>query len=166
MQLWREYFGRRAVIFGIDISESCADLGVSEAEIRIGSQTDTVFLASVVEEMGGLDVVIDDGSHLSSDVITTLNFLFPHLSDGGHYIIEDTHTSLWPKWGGGLRRQSSSIEALKSVVDMLHHPYYKARPGKRRVRISEKSVESIQFYDSVVILKKRESRPPALFFSQ
>lgn len=166
LQLWREYFGPRAVIFGIDVDENCATLGVSEAEIRIGSQSDPSFLAQVVQEMGGLDIVIDDGSHISSDVIFSLGFLFPYLSDGGHYIVEDLHTSYWPKWGGGLRRKTSSIEALKSVIDMLHHPYFFARPRKRRLRIDEQSIESIHFHDSVAVLRKRSSRAPALFFSQ
>jgi hypothetical protein len=38
---------------------------------------------------GDWDVVIDDGSHISSDIITTHSALWPHLKSGGIYEIED-----------------------------------------------------------------------------
>ena len=40
LKLWRDYFGKNAVIYGIDVDPECAHLGVSDAEVRIGSQAD------------------------------------------------------------------------------------------------------------------------------
>jgi hypothetical protein len=88
LQLWRKYFGEKAEIFGIDIDEAASRQGVNEAQIRIGSQADPIFLKSVLDEIGGLDIVIDDGSHKSKDVIMSLNFLFPHLSEGGSTLLK------------------------------------------------------------------------------
>jgi len=70
--LWRRYFGPKAVIFGVDVDPASATFGVTEGQIRIGSQVDTSFLNGVIDEMGGVDVIIDDGSHLSAHVIATL----------------------------------------------------------------------------------------------
>ncbi len=64
LNMWRKYFGNEAVIFGIDILPECASKAVPPNQIRIGSQDDPEFLARVVGEMGGLDVVLDDGCHL------------------------------------------------------------------------------------------------------
>jgi len=161
--LWREYFGREAIIFGIDIDPVSATWGVSDAEIRIGSQTDTTFLSSVVNEMGGVDIVIDDGSHLSEHVVTTLRHLWPLLSDGGIYLIEDLHTSYWPAWGGGLRRKSSSIEALKSLVDVLHQPYFGSSADQQGLGIERATLSSISFYDSVAALHKKRQPSPRPF---
>ena len=100
MDLWREYFGPSAVIFGVDIDESCRAIPQRSGQIRIGSQVDRRFMKSVVDEMGGLDIVIDDGSHINQHVIESFQILFPHLSRRGFYWIEDLHTSYWPRWGG------------------------------------------------------------------
>ena len=37
-----------------------------------------------------LDVVIDDGSHVLDDIVTSFNILYPRLAQGGLYIIEDS----------------------------------------------------------------------------
>ena len=33
----------------------------------------------------------------------SFNALWPQLSDGGLYIVEDTHSGYWPGFGGGYR---------------------------------------------------------------
>ena len=162
IDLWRHYFGESAVIYGIDVNPHCASLDVA-GEIRIGSQTDQDFLRSVVAEMGGIDIVIDDGSHVSSHVIASLTALFPLLSEDGRYIIEDLHTSYWPEWGGGLRRRNTSIEFLKRLVDVLNQPYFGARVTKGATGIDHASLLSVEFFDSVAVLTKRSNRPPELF---
>lgn len=161
--LWRDYFGPSAVIAGIDIDPESARFDGVDASIRIGSQADVPFLRSVVEEMGGLDVVIDDGSHQCAHVIETLRCLWPLLSEGGLYCIEDLHTSYWPGWGGGLHRPTSSIEALKSLVDELHHPYFDAQSGAESLGITRDTLESVAFYDSVAVLRKAACPPPRPF---
>ena len=75
--------------------------------------------------MGGLDVVLDDGSHHASDQRASFNFLFPLLSDGGAYVIADLHTAYWPKSEGGLRRPGTAIEFLKQKIDVMHQHYYR-----------------------------------------
>jgi hypothetical protein len=165
LQLWRRYFGEQAIIFGIDIDDAASHQGISEAEVRIGSQSDPIFLNSVLDEMGGLDIVIDDGSHRSKDVIRTLNILFPHLSEGGNYIIEDLHTSYWPNWGGGLKRPSSSIEILKSIIDMLNQPYFRETAKDKRLSLSPDDIGSIKFFDSVAVIKKAKVGRPALYLN-
>ena len=136
---------------------------IKGGDLRIGSQVDSKFLASVVEEMGGIDVVIDDGSHISQHVIKSFEILYPMLSPGGLYFIEDLHTSYWPKYGGGLRRKNSSIEYLKHLVDYLNSEYF-----QKNVKFieSEKIArpESVEFADSLVLVKKGKETHPELFF--
>lgn len=163
LDLWRQYFGDDATIFGIDIDEAVAGLGITAGQVRVGSQTDRRFLESVIEEMGGLDIIIDDGSHLSKDVVESLRILYPLLADGGTYIIEDLHTSYWPNWGGGLRRQGSSMEALKDLVDALHQPYFDRPAPRTDLGIGHDNLFSISFYDSMAVLKKRSVSQPRPF---
>ncbi|MDD2720547.1 MAG: hypothetical protein PHH47_04490 [Gallionella sp.] len=83
LQMWRKYLGDDAIIFGIDINPDCAKLNGLSGQVRIGSQTDPIFLDSVIKEMGGVDIVLDDGSHHMKHIPVSLKSLFPYLSDGG-----------------------------------------------------------------------------------
>jgi len=85
--LWRKLLGDEAVIFGIDIDPKCAALDGDSGSVRIGSQDDPKFLRDVVAEMKGLDVVLDDGSHIGRHQRASLDVLFPLLGEGGLYII-------------------------------------------------------------------------------
>jgi hypothetical protein len=61
---------------------------------------DESFLGKVLEETGPLDIIIDDGSHINRDVLTSFHYLFPGLRTGGFYVIEDLQTAYWPGYGG------------------------------------------------------------------
>ena len=99
LSMWRRYFGKDAIIFGIDIDEDCRTYDGIDGQVRIGSQADPDFLASVVEEMGGGDIVLDDGSHVMEHIKASLPALLPKVSEGGIYMIEDLHSAYWYRWG-------------------------------------------------------------------
>lgn len=124
MHMWREFFGQTATIFGIDINPECAGYGGTAGQVRIGSQADPEFLRTVVTEMGGVDIVLDDGSHVASHQRASFDALFPLLADGGLYVIEDLHSSCWPDYEGGLKRAGTGIEFLKDLVDQMHRHYF------------------------------------------
>lgn len=121
LSMWRRYFGPDAVIFGGDINPDCAQYNGINGQVRIGSQDEPDFLRSVVGEMSGVAVVLDDGSHQMHHVRATLDILFPLLSVGGTYMIEDLHTVCWPKFGGGLGAPENFFNFTRAAVDDLHH---------------------------------------------
>ncbi len=164
LQLWRDYFGDNATIFGIDIEEACRELPGIGCEIRIGSQTDAAFLNRVVDEMGGVDIVIDDGSHICADVVTSFQALWPRLSEGGSYFVEDLHTSYWPQWRGGLRRPGSSIEFFKDLADVVNGDYFRGSPFRRDQLDQAGHVSSIEFADSLVLVRKRLRGSAHIFY--
>lgn len=85
------------LIYGLDIF----DKHVAGPRIRTirGDQNDPECLAELAGEIGPLDVVIDDGSHVSEHVLTSFRALFPHLRASGLYVVEDLQTSCWPSHG-------------------------------------------------------------------
>jgi len=162
MQLWRKYLGPDAVIFGVDVDPRCAGFDGTEGRVRIGSQADQGFLRAVVEEMGGVDVVIDDGSHRAKDQRLSFDALFPLLSFGGLYIAEDTHTSYWPwEYSGGLRRPGTFVEVAKGLVDGMHAWYY-GWPHSRRNRWAKTEISAVSFYDSMVVIEKNRRQAPGM----
>jgi hypothetical protein len=78
-------------------------------------------LAGVVSKFGVPDIVLDDGSHLQSDLIASFEFFYPKMPKNGVYLAEDVHTSYWPAvYQGGLRRPDTFIEYCKNRIDDLN----------------------------------------------
>lgn len=115
IEMWRKYLGDEATIYGIDINEECRNFDGHSGSIRIGSQTDLSFLDGVIEEMQGVDIILDDGSHKMHDIETTLQNLFPKLSNGGLYVIEDLHTAYWQNWGGGINSKNNFFNTIRKL---------------------------------------------------
>ena len=158
LRLWRSYFGPNAVIFGIDIDERCRRFNGQDGQVRIGSQTDVHFLRATVKEMGGLDIVIDDGSHFASHQKATFECLFPLISSDGVYICEDLHTSYWHGiYEGGYRRRTTFIEFAKTIVDDLHSDFHRQPSG---VANASREVGGIHFYNSILVIEKEPQAPP------
>jgi len=123
LRMWK-YFFPKSHIYSIDIYDKKK---VQEHRITIfqGSQDDPVFLKRVVDSMaGGVDIIIDDGSHINQHVIKSFEILFPLLKDGGLYVVEDTQTSYWPTFGGNskdLAHSNTMMNYFKKLVDGLNY---------------------------------------------
>jgi cephalosporin hydroxylase len=89
LQMWREYFGDRACIYGVDIEPACRAYDGEQVTIFIGDQGDPRFWESFRREVPHIDVVIDDGGHRPLHQIATLEGLLPFMRPGGVYICED-----------------------------------------------------------------------------
>jgi hypothetical protein len=157
LDMWRKFFGDEAVIFGIDIDPECKKFNDKSAQVRIGSQDDRDFLKSVVDEMGGVDIVLDDGSHVSSHIRTSFEVLFPLLSENGTYMIEDLHAAYWENYGGGYQTPKSFFTDISQMVDDMHHWHH---PHGQKIDACANSLASLHVYDSVVVLNKSTQPKP------
>lgn len=157
LQMWRKYFGPDAVIFGIDIDPDCAQFNGQSAQVRIGSQDDPAFLTSVVAEMGGIDVVLDDGSHVMAHIERSFEVLFPLLETGGTYMIEDLQTAYWQSYGGGIDAQANFFNTLRALVDDMHHWYHDNPPARPAIA---GMLSGLHVHDSIVVLDKARVHPP------
>lgn len=165
LQLWRKYLGPEAIIFGIDINSAVLALDDPDLQVRIGSQDDPPFLRQVVAEMGGVDIVLDDGSHIAKHQRTSFETLFPLLSDGGIYAVEDLHTSYWYDFGGAYGRGGSFIEVAKRLIDDMHGWYHGRRPALSVDALHQ--VPKMTVYDSIVFIEKRaKSQPSVVSFGE
>jgi hypothetical protein len=151
LQLWKAYLGPHAQIVGLDIDPECHAFEEDQVAVRIGDQSDTKFLASVIDEFGTPDIVLDDGSHLSQDVLASFSFLYGRMSPTGVYMVEDLHTAYWPDFGGGLRREGTFIETAKGLIDELNADH--ARGAMEPTEFT-RSTLSMHFYDSVCVFER------------
>ncbi|KEO72991.1 class I SAM-dependent methyltransferase [Anditalea andensis] len=158
LQMWKNYFGPKAKIYGIDINPQCKQLEEKNIEIFIGSQADRDFLKNVKAQIPHVDILIDDGGHTMEQQIVTYEEMFDHVKDNGVYLAEDLHTSYWLKFGGGYQRKGTFIEYSKKFIDYLnaHHSEQKTL----KVNHFTNSVDSIHYYDSILVLEKKKREAP------
>lgn len=83
LEMWREYFGSGSRIIGIDLNPACKQHEGENIEIFIGSQDDPRLIQSVLAKYPVVDIVIDDGSHLSQHQIASLDLLYHRVSRHG-----------------------------------------------------------------------------------
>src|SRR4051812_30233590 len=59
LQMWKQYFGPDAKIFGVDLDARCKALEEENVRIIIGSQQDRGFLRDLKRQLPELDILID-----------------------------------------------------------------------------------------------------------
>lgn len=131
--LWKKAFPK-ARITGIDIKDVSGERILRENKdlrLSVGSQSDRKFLKTIVDEP--YDLIVDDGSHKPDDQLASLEFLWPHLSKSGWYVIEDLY-------GQAITRQRHPVimNKLKSMID----------------KICTKETSSVLFYPNICFIQK------------
>ncbi|UXM94892.1 class I SAM-dependent methyltransferase [Bartonella sp. HY329] len=169
LEIWAKYFKNAGVILGCDIDPKCANLKFDDTRINVlvGDISKPSTKERISATCTEFDIIIDDGSHKSSDIIATFCSYFPDLKDGGLFIIEDLHCSYWKNYEGGLLDRHSAIEFLKLLIDVVNFEHW-GLPLNRtapiahflkdlNLSISEETlshIHSIQFINSLCIIKK------------
>ncbi len=153
LRMWKKYFPF-ARIFGLDIYDKSP---LQENRIRIfkGSQVDKAFLDNVTDEIGEIDIIIDDGSHINEHVIETFKLLFPKLKHGGIYAVEDMQTSYWEDFGGdsnNLNNPKTMMNFFKSLTDAMNNQEF-IMPNYQQTYF-DRHITSMHFYHNMVFIYK------------
>jgi hypothetical protein len=160
LDIWKSYFGDRATIIGVDIDPACRRFDSAQVQVIIGDQGDPAFLASLADQVGEVDLILDDGGHMVDQQILTFQHLYPKVKEGGVYMCEAVHTSYLANHGGGLGKPGTFIEYMKQGIDDLHGWYTHGIPD---VSSLSRSTRAITFYDSVVAIEKQNFAGPRYF---
>ena len=171
LAMWKKYLHPESVIVGIDIDPGTVqyDDPGNGIHVRIGAQQDVDFLRRVAEEFGPFEVIIDDGSHISSHMIATFQYLFPNaLADGGAYLVEDIHANYW--WQ---HRDTTTTFAdfTRNLTHAMHAHYqhlnaekfFRADGSKRRrqfrVPLATTIIDRIEVHDSITVVHRLKRAP-------
>jgi 23S rRNA U2552 (ribose-2'-O)-methylase RlmE/FtsJ len=149
--MWKQYFGPKCRVFGVDIAEDCKSYEDEQTTVLIGDQSDRKFWARVRSEVPPLDVVIDDGSHVAEHQIITLEEILPHVRLGGVFLCEDIAPAGNP---------------MVDYVAGLTHNLFETNKTNPDGTISETStytswfqsrIHSVHFYPYVIVIEKNGS---------
>jgi hypothetical protein len=158
LDMWSEYFGPNSRIIGVDVDPKCADLVYNKNNVKvlIGDQADPYFWDEFFRSNIEIDIFIDDGGHTMKQQIVTFEKVFPRLKLGGIFICEDTHTSYYEDFGGGLKEPNTFLEYAKDFVDILHYDWKRETTTnlESKKRIVGNTLSGLYFYNSVVVFEK------------
>lgn len=158
LRMLTHFLGSKAQVVGIDIDETVRLAAGPRYRVEIGDQADPEFLKSVSLAHGPFDIVVDDGGHTMRQQITSVETMFPLLTEGGTYIVEDCHTSYWPEYSEEAVNSGSFIEWAKARVDDLHAYHFSTAIDLAPPWQTE--LDGLHVYDSVVVLDKRHRDAP------
>lgn len=144
LHMWRDFFGEKARIIGVDLNPDAVKWEKHGFEIFIGDQSDPLFWKSLGGSIGEIDVILDDGGHTYFQQISTVVHPLDFVSDNGLIVVEDTFTSYQRGFGP---KQYSFIDWAKREADLIN---------MRSEVLPEKGAGrfwSIQFFESIVAFR-------------
>lgn len=169
LEIWSQYFAQAQNIVGCDINPKCAELQYEDKRIHliIGDITAKITQKKLSDISTNFDIIIDDGSHTSRDIINTFVYYFDKLNDDGIIIFEDLHCSYWYQYDGGLYHPYSSVSFFKSLIDIINyehwglpidkdeilHPFYQHYNISPTINLSH--IHSVEFINSMCVIKKK-----------
>ena len=169
LDIWSKYFSNASALIGCDINLDCARLSYDDPRIGVivGDANAPEVCERVFQRSPQFDIIIDDGSHLSSDIIKSFALYFPRVVEGGIFIAEDLHCSYLGQFEGGLFDPYSSISFFKRLADVISHEHWgipKARADilrgiftKYGCEVDEETlsqVHSVEFINSMCVVRK------------
>lgn len=171
LEIWSVYFPNAQKLIGCDINPDCALLSYEDPRIAVavGNANSDSAEEAILAHAPAFDVIIDDGSHRSSDIVKSFARYFPHLADGGVFIAEDLHCSYWEDYEGGLFDPFSSITFFKRLADVISHEHWGVEKGRTNIldgffakygfRMGESELQhihSVEFVNSMCVIRKAE----------
>jgi GT2 family glycosyltransferase len=170
LEIWSKYFAQAEALIGCDINPDCAQLQYEDQRIQVivGDANAVASRQAVQAITPKLDLLIDDGSHVSGDIIESFLHYFPMLEDGGLYVAEDLHCSYWQEFDGGLFDPASSIAFFKALADIVNHEHWGVGQGMQYVlsgmakkygldfsSAGLEKIHSVEFVNSVCVIRKQ-----------
>lgn len=169
LEVWAEYFVQAQKLIGCDINPSCDQLRYDDPRISVvvGDANSDSTEDRIVEHEPNFDLIIDDGSHRSSDIIKSFVRYFPKVVDGGMFVAEDLHCSYWQEFEGGLFDPYSSLNFFKRLVDVISSEHWGVNKNldellagfsnKYNVCFDREifsHIHSIEFINSICVIRK------------
>lgn len=168
LETWSSFFANAKLLLGCDIDPKCEALRYDDPRVKIvvGDANASPTYQKILSMCQQFDLVIDDGSHVSMDIINSFINYFPHVAPGGVYVVEDAHCLYMNAYGGGILNEYSGYAFFKKLVDVISFQFWRDDLSiqnylrtffdlhKTPAFILEGWVESIEFKNSIITIRK------------
>jgi hypothetical protein len=152
LEIWSQYFPNAQKFVGCDINPDCAKLTYDDPRISVivGDATTPETQAQVLAQSATYDLIIEDGSHTSSDIVKAFARYFPSLKNGGIFVAEDLHCSYWQEYEGGIFHPYSSITFFKHLADIVNHEHWGVKKSRAELVAGFKQVLNVDFDETLL----------------
>jgi cephalosporin hydroxylase len=169
LEIWSKYFNNFQTLIGCDINPDCARLSYEDprSSVIVGDANSSDVRERVFQRSPQFDIIIDDGSHKSGDIIKSFSLYFPSIVEGGVFIAEDLHCSYWAGFQGGLFAPYSAITFFKRLADIINYEHWNISRERTDIlrgifakygcEIDEETlskVHSVEFINSMCVVRK------------
>ena len=169
LEIFSKYFSNAELLLGCDIQPKCGELLYDKSNIKVivGGVNEEKTKSEIIKH-SKFDIIIDDGSHGSADIVKAFCNYFNYLKDDGLFIIEDLHCSYWEEWGGGIFYPLSSINFFKKLIDIINYEHWGVNKKKDWLlrefsfnykidieKLALEQIHSIEFVNSLCFIKKK-----------
>jgi hypothetical protein len=171
LETWSQYFAAGKHFIGCDVDPNCSKLQYDDPRINIvigdvNSQDSYRQISSISQNF---DLIIDDGSHQSIDILNAFINYFPLLKPGCTYIIEDTCCLYMKNFGGGILNEKSAQYFFKKLTAVVSFQWWDSEItmnaflqtffplGNPPGFISDGWIDSIEFRNSIITVKKSKT---------
>ena len=151
--MWREFFGKDARIIGIDLNPKAKQFEKYGFEIFIGDQSSKKFWSNFYNEVGNIDILLDDGGHTYEQQIVSVVSSIDFINNNGMIVVEDTHTSYFKKFGYPSRH--TFINWAKKLIDNINS---RSEDVTVQNPIFKNIIHSIEFFESIVVFKVNKEK--------
>jgi hypothetical protein len=151
LDMWKQYFGDKCIVYGIDILEECKiyEKQSNNVKIYIGDQEDRNFWQKLKKEVPRIDIIVDDGGHLVDQQVATLEEILPHLTEGGVYLCEDVC--------GNRNRLTAYMSGLQNTLNNIEAAPNKKEQTSKNTNF-QRHIHSIHHYPYVYVIEKRATQ--------
>ncbi len=112
---WSELFPHpESLIVGVDIRIPPGPFPANP-KIYACNQNDVCGLQQIASQHGPFDLIVDDGSHFTTETRVCFDTLFTAVKTGGYYVIEDWAVGYWKD------RDSRFGGMVEIVTDIMQH---------------------------------------------
>ena len=170
MEIWGKYFPNARSLIGCDINEKCRNLTFEDKRIKVivGDANSDTIQCEIVKISDQFDIIIDDGSHKSGDIVKSFSRYFPKLKKGGLFLAEDLHCSYWEEFEGGLFDPLSSVSFFKDLSDIINHEHWGISESRKALlepycvaygndftESGLAEIQSVEFLNSICVVRKK-----------
>ena len=148
MFMWRDYF-LKANIYGIDININSDVLDKERLISGIADQGSADEMLKLMKfwNTPTFDFIIDDGSHIVSHQLNTINTLWQFVKKGGIYIIEDLHTNILENFYSHPHLAPTLIHRYLDLSKTVHESIYETMGGQSIFKFNDEIEDIYYFYN-------------------
>lgn len=147
LRMWATYLPK-SFITGFDIREECLQLcrDIPNVKIVISDPRSHIF------ESGCYDLIVEDSSHISEDIVDIFNNSWSALRPGGYYVIEDLACTYNEAYGHQFSKifNRPVVNNRSTITDLIDNIM--------RLVDQRSEVASFEYHPQLMVLRKTESK--------